>query len=107
MRDQVRDNLRSFMHAMKGLLKCTPVNPESRDVLDRLTFLGSMENVFLDDAYASDMLNDVSQNANYKAVLKRLRGLLCMPPDDVEPKSPTRRLFRKFGKFEHFRSSQH
>jgi callose synthase len=88
MRDQVRDNLRSFMHAMKGLLKCTPENPDCRDVLDRLTFLGSMENGFFwDDAYASDMLDDVSQNANYKAVLKKLYGLLCMYPDDVEPKS--------------------
>ncbi|KAG7363584.1 1,3-beta-glucan synthase component-domain containing protein [Nitzschia inconspicua] len=88
MRDQVRDKLRSFMHAIKGLLKCSSNDPESRDVLDRLTFLGSMENGFFwDDAYASDMLDDVSQNANFKAVLKKLYGLLCMHPDDVEPKS--------------------
>lgn len=87
MRDQVRDKLRSFMHAVKGLLKNT-ASPESRDVLDRLTFLGSMENGFFwDDAYASDMLDDASLNPNYKAVLKKLHGLLCMHPDDVEPKS--------------------
>jgi callose synthase len=88
MRDQVRDKLRTFMHSIKGLLKCTSGDAESRDVLDRLTFLGSMENGFFwDDAYASDMLDDASQNANYKAVLKKLYGLLCMHPDDVEPKS--------------------
>ncbi|KAL3922878.1 MAG: hypothetical protein SGILL_001970 [Bacillariaceae sp.] len=88
MRDQVRDKLRTFMHSIKGLLKCTPDDPVSRDVLDRLTFLGSMENGFFwDDAYASDMLDDASQNSNYKAVLKKLYGLLCMHPDDVEPKS--------------------
>lgn len=87
MRDQVRDKLRNFMHAMKGLLKNTS-DPESRDVLDRLTFLGSMENGFFwNDAYASDMLDDACQNPNYKAVLKKLYGLLCMHPDDVEPKS--------------------
>ncbi len=87
MRDQVRDKLRNFMHAIKGLLKNT-ASPESRDVLDRLTFLGSMENGFFwDDAYASDMLDDASLNPNYKAVLKKLYGLLCMHPDDVEPKS--------------------
>jgi callose synthase len=87
MRDQVRDKLRNFMHAVKGLLRNNS-NPESRDVLDRLTFLGSMENGFFwDDAYASDMLDDASLNPNYKAVLKKLYGLLCMHPDDVEPKS--------------------
>eukprot|EP00529_Nitzschia_sp_RCC80_P002602 CAMPEP_0113499794 /NCGR_PEP_ID=MMETSP0014_2-20120614/31949_1 /TAXON_ID=2857 /ORGANISM="Nitzschia sp." /LENGTH=2183 /DNA_ID=CAMNT_0000394015 /DNA_START=271 /DNA_END=6822 /DNA_ORIENTATION=- /assembly_acc=CAM_ASM_000159 len=88
MRDQVRDKLRGFMHAVKGMLKNTSKDPASRDVLDRLTFLGSMENGFFwDDAYASDMLDDASQNSNYKAVLKKLHGLLCMHPDDVEPKS--------------------
>jgi callose synthase len=33
------------------------------------------------------MLDDVSQNINYNEVLKKLHGLLCMHPDDVEPKS--------------------
>ena len=88
MRDQMRDKLRSFTHGVKGLLKNTYNDPESRDVLDRLTFIGSMENGFFwDDAYASDQLDDVSQNSNFKAVLKKLHGLLCMHPDDAEPKS--------------------
>jgi callose synthase len=87
-RDQVRDKLRGFMHGIKGLLKISVTDRESRDVLDRLTFLGSMENGFFwDDAYASDQLDDVSQNRNAKDVLKKLYGLLCMHPDDVEPKS--------------------
>lgn len=87
-RDQVRDKLRNFMHGIKGLLKSSVTDHESRDVLDRLTFLGSMENGFFwDDAYASDQLDDVSQNGNAKDVLKKLVGLLCMHPDDVEPKS--------------------
>lgn len=88
MRDQVRDKLRSFMHGLKGILKNASNDPECRDVLDRLTFLGSMENGFFwDDDYAADQLDEVCQNTNAKAVLKKLHGLLCLHPDDVEPKS--------------------
>ena len=88
LRDQVRDKLRSCTHAMKSLLKNTAANVESRDVLDRLTFLGSMENGFFwDDDYASDQLDDISKNATFKAVLKKMHGLLCMHPDEAEPKS--------------------
>lgn len=88
LRDQMRDKLRTFSHAMKNLLKSTDANATSRDVLDRLTFLGSMENGFFwDDAYASDQLDDISKNATFKAVLKKIHGLLCMHPDEAEPKS--------------------
>lgn len=88
MRDQIRDKLRAFMHGVKGLLKNSFSDAETRDVLDRLTFLGSMENGFFwDDAYASNQLDSVCQSSNFKAVLKKVHGLLCMHPDDVEPKS--------------------
>eukprot|EP00980_Cylindrotheca_fusiformis_P030196 scaffold24531_cov122-Cylindrotheca_fusiformis.AAC.5 len=88
MRDQVRDKLRNFMHGVKGLLKNSYGDSETRDVLDRVTFLGSMENGFFwDDAYASNQLDNVCQNSNFKAVLKKLDGLLSMHPDDAEPKS--------------------
>lgn len=88
VRDQVRDKLRNFLSAVKSMFKFQSGDVESRDILDRLTFLASMENGFFwDDDYASDMLDDVSKNSNYKDVLKKLHGLLCMHPDDVEPKS--------------------
>jgi len=88
MRDQVRDKLRNFMHGVKGLLKNSYGDAETRDVLDRITFLGSMENGFFwDDAYASNQLDNVCVSSNFKAVLKKLHGLLCMHPDDAEPKS--------------------
>ncbi|VEU41206.1 unnamed protein product [Pseudo-nitzschia multistriata] len=88
VRDQVRDKLRNFIMSVKSMFKSKSGDPESRDILDRLTFLLSMENGFFwDDAYASDMLDDVSKNSNFKDVLKKLHGLLCMHPDDVEPKS--------------------
>lgn len=88
VRDQVRDKLRNFISSVKSMFKSKSEDPESTDILDRLTFLGSLETGFFwDDAYASDMLDDVSTNVNYNGVLKKLYGLLCLHPDDVEPKS--------------------
>jgi len=88
LRDQVRDKLRNMFHAIKGILKNSAVDAECRDVLDRITFLLSMENGFLwDNAYASDQLDDVSKNITFKAVLKKIHGLVACHPDDVEPKS--------------------
>lgn len=88
LRDQVRDKLRNFTHAMKGLVWHNEEDKESREMLDRLTFLGSVENGFFwDDWYASKQLDDVSKNPTFKAVLKKMHGLVCMHPDDAEPKS--------------------
>lgn len=88
LRDQVRDKLRNFFHAVKSLLKGVENDAESRDIADRLTFLGSMENGFFwDDTYASEQLDEVSKNVTFKAVLKKMHGLICMHPDDAEPKS--------------------
>ena len=88
LRDQVRDKLRNFTHAMKGLVWHAGEDPESREILDRLTFLGSMENGFFwDDWYASKQLDDASKNSTFKSVLKKMHGLVCMHPDDAEPKS--------------------
>lgn len=88
LRDQVRDKLRNFTHAVKGLLKNSELDAESRDMLDRLTFMGSMENGFFwDDSYASEQLDEVSKSITFKAVLKKIHGLVCMHPDDAEPKS--------------------
>lgn len=88
LRDQVRDKLRNVTHGLKNLLKDTGVDPDGREVLDRLTFLGSMENGFFwDDSYASTQLDECSKNVTFKAVLKKMQGLVCMHPDDAEPKS--------------------
>lgn len=88
LRDQVRDKLRSVTHGLKNLLKNTVADTGGRDVLDRLTFLGSMENGFFwDDCYASNQLDETSKNITFKAVLKKMHGLVCMHPDDTEPKS--------------------
>ena len=88
LRDQVRDKLRSITHALKNMLKIAGADQIGRDVLDRLTFLGSKENGFFwDDSYASSQLDEVCKNTTFKAVLKKMHGLVCMHPDDTEPKS--------------------
>ena len=88
LRDQIRDKMRNVTHAVKNLIKNTATDNESRDVVDRLTFLASMENGFFwDDFYASDQLDVISKNENFNAVLKKMHGLVCMHPDDTEPKS--------------------
>lgn len=88
LRDQARDKFRSFAHALKGLLKNASENPETRDVLDRITFLLSMENGFLwDDAYVSDQLDECAKNLAFKEVLTKVHGLVACHPDDAEPKS--------------------
>ena len=88
LRDQVRDKLRNVTHGIKKLLNNTDIDEEGREVLDRLTFLGSMENGFFwDDSYASSQLDDASKNQTFKAVLRKIHGLVCMHPDDAEPKS--------------------
>lgn len=88
LRDQARDKFRSLAHALKSLLKTSGGVSESRDVLDRITFLLSMENGFLwDDAYASDQLDECARNVAFKEVLTKVHGLVACHPDDAEPKS--------------------
>lgn len=88
LRDQARDKFRAMAHAIKGALKNTESDPESRDVLDRITFALSMENGFLwNDAYASDQLDVCCQNVICKEVLTKVHGLVACHPDDVEPRS--------------------
>lgn len=88
LRDQVRDKLRSVTHAFKSLLIGTSIDKKALDVLDRLTFMASVEDGFFwDDAYASNQLDSACRNETFKAVLKKIHGLVCMHPDDAEPKS--------------------
>mmetsp|Transcript_1310 Transcript_1310/g.1888 ORF Transcript_1310/g.1888 Transcript_1310/m.1888 type:complete len:2118 (-) Transcript_1310:113-6466(-) len=88
LRDQTRDKMRAVVQAIKGILKDVSIDAESKDILDRFTFLLSMENGFLwDDAYASDQLDTLSRDGVFKEVLTKLHGLVSCHPDDVEPKS--------------------
>jgi len=72
LRDQVRDKLRGVLGALKGMISHVDTDEKSRDVVDRLTFIMSMENGFMwDDAYASNQLDDVAKNSLFGNVLTK------------------------------------
>lgn len=86
LRDHTRDKFRALINSLKGMM--TSSDPESKEVMDRLTFALSMENGFFwDDAYASDALDDMARSEIFKSVLTKLQGLVACHPDEVEPKS--------------------
>jgi callose synthase len=86
LRDHTRDMFRALINSLKGIMNGT--DPESKEVMDRLTFALSMENGFFwDDAYASDALDDMARSEIFKSVLTKLQGLVACHPDEVEPKS--------------------
>lgn len=86
LRDNTRDKFRALINSLKGLFNSN--NPESKEVMSRLTFALSMENGFFwNDAYASDALDDMARSDIFKSVLTKLHGLLACQPDEVEPKS--------------------
>ncbi|KAL7541715.1 hypothetical protein ACHAXR_012973, partial [Thalassiosira sp. AJA248-18] len=86
LRDHTRDKFRALINSLKGMMNSA--DPESKEVMDRLTFALSMENGFFwDDAYASDALDDMARSDIFKSVLTKLQGLVACHPDEVEPKS--------------------
>lgn len=86
--DQSRDKLRATMCVLKTLLHSTAFDLESKNFLDRLTFLLSMKKGFmLDDAYASDQLDMISKNVAFIGVLTKMHSLVSCHLNDVIPKS--------------------
>jgi callose synthase len=86
LRDLTRDKFRAFLNSLKSIMISS--NPESKDIMARLTFALSMENGFFwDDAYASDSLDDMARSDVCKSVLTKLQGVVACHPDEVEPKS--------------------
>ena len=87
LRDQTRDKLRGFIQAVKAILKGESAGSDNF-ILDRLTFIQSIENGFIwNDTYASDQLDTLSRDGTFKEVLGKLHGLVACHPSDVEPKS--------------------
>jgi len=86
LRDHTRDKFRALINSLKGIMN--GADPESKEVMDRLTFAISMENGFFwDDSYASDALDDMARSDIFKSVVAKLQGLVACHPDEVEPKS--------------------
>ena len=73
--------MRGVVQAIKGIHKDVSIDAESKDILDRFTFLLSMENEFLwDDAYASDQLDTLY----YEKALRLLANLERMDDGTTE-----------------------
>ena len=87
-RDKIRDETRNLFSAVKSALRKISSTEEGRNLLDRITFVMSVENGFLwDDVYASSQIDEFARNPMASTVLAKLYGLLKMRPSEVELKS--------------------
>jgi len=85
LRDLTRHKVTSYDLLVEKLLHSTDFDLESNYILDRLTFLLSMEKSFM--WYASDQLGLISKNVTLTGVLTKVHGLVACHLDDVIPKS--------------------
>ncbi|CAM9568890.1 unnamed protein product [Chrysoparadoxa australica] len=89
-RDEVRDKLRPLFNNLKRMV--VSLDDRGTEVLDRLTFVLSLEQGFMwDDAYASNRLDRLAQDDKTKSILSKLHGLLALQHNDAEPHSPEAR----------------
>lgn len=60
------------------------VTPESQDLIDRVTFILSMENGFLwNDVYASTQIDELARDFRVASVLSKANGLLRLRQTQV------------------------
>jgi hypothetical protein len=67
VRDKVREDLRNMLQNLRNLLKVkTGITPEGKDLIDRVTFILSMESGFLwNDVYASLQIDELARDMRY------------------------------------------
>lgn len=62
----------------------TGVTPESQDLIDRVTFILSMESGFLwNDVYASTQIDELARDFRVSSVLSKANGLLRLRQTQV------------------------
>jgi len=85
LRDQTREKIRGFCSSLKSLLN---LNSTTSEVLDRLTFVLSVESGFIwNDEYATTQLDTLSASPHFFSILSHLHGVISALPEDVEPRS--------------------
>jgi len=85
-RDKVREELRSLFNQLKNSLRG---DAGSKDTIDRITFISSMESGFMwNDLYASMQLDETARDLRVPSILQKLNGLLRMRQTQVELSSP-------------------
>jgi hypothetical protein len=89
VRDKVREDLRNMLQNLRNLLKVkTGVTPEGKDLIDRVTFILSMESGFLwNDVYASLQIDELARDMRSTSVLSKAHGLLSLRQTQVDPAS--------------------
>ena len=89
VRDKVRDDIRNLLHGLRNLLKVkSGITPEGQDLIDRVTFILSMESGFLwNDVYASMQIDELARDMRAPSVLNKANGLLQLRQTQVDPAS--------------------
>jgi callose synthase len=89
VRDKVKDDLRNVLISLRNLLKVkTAITPEGQDLIDRVTFILSMESGFLwNDVYASMQIDELARDMRAPSVLNKANGLLGLRQTQVDPAS--------------------
>ena len=89
VRDKVKDDLRNLLNGLRILLKAKiGVSAEGQDLIDRLTFILSMESGFLwNDVYSSMQIDELARDLRAPSVLGKALGLLTLRQTQVDPAS--------------------
>ena len=89
VRDKVREEIRILLNALRVALKVkTGMTAEGQDLVDRITFILSLESGFIwSDVYASVRIDNFAMDARSKSALSKLHGLLNLRITQVELKS--------------------
>ena len=90
VRDKVRDDLRNLLQNLRSILKVkSGITTEGQDLVDRLTFILSMESGFLwNDIYASVQIDELARDIRMSSLLCKAHGLLKLRQTQVDPASP-------------------
>ena len=89
VRDKVREDMRNLLHHLRNYLKIKQgVTAEGQDLIDRVTFILSMESGFLwDDVYASTQIDEMARDPRSPSMLSKANGLLRLRQTQVDPAS--------------------
>jgi callose synthase len=85
VRDKIREELRNLLSNLRNSIRSkSNVASESKDIIDRLTFVLSMESGFFwSDIYASKQIDEMSKNDSVISIIKKLNGLLGLQQSQV------------------------
>ena len=89
VRDKVKEDMRNLLNSLRNLLKVkSGVDSEGKDLIDRVTFILSMESGFLwNDVYASMQIDELARDMRAPSVLNKANGLLQLRQTQVDPAS--------------------